>query len=177
MRIRIIVASVMAVLLLTGSTFSQEMMGRMGLGRWDQMDLTEEQLEKIKDIKTSLMKEVTPLCTKLKTLRAELDELLIAEKPDMGAVNKKIDTIGSLRTQIQKKRIAQHLKVRELLTEEQRVWFDAKGRFGRGLGGRMMGHGMHPMGDRSRGRGMMRERRVIKILEDGEEEIIEEEIE
>jgi len=182
MRIRIGITGLLAVLLLASPLFSQGMHYHKGMERIKGMaDLTDEQVEKIKDIKTSLMKEITPIRTKLKTMRAELDELLIVEKPDTRAINKKIDAMSSIRTEIQKKRIANRLKIREFLTEEQRVWFDAMGARGHRMGAgwhgmsRMMGKRMHRMEGRGYGEGFMRERKIIKILKDGEEKIIEEE--
>jgi Spy/CpxP family protein refolding chaperone len=92
---------------------------------WRIPDLTDEQREKIEEIQTETQKTTTPLQSKLNTLSAELEELLIAESPDRNAIDIKIEEIAELRTALHKKRIDAHLKIRVLLTEEQRVHFDA----------------------------------------------------
>jgi len=93
-------------------------------------DLTEEQKAQIDALKMNLEKEMLPMKTKLEVKQAELQELLVADSPNKGAIDKKIDEIGSLRTQIQKKRIDNRLKIRALLTPEQRVKFDKKALMG-----------------------------------------------
>jgi len=88
-------------------------------------DLTDEQKEQIEEIQTVTQKTTTLLRSQLNTLSAELDELLIAENPDRNAIDKKMDEIAKVRTELHKKRIDARLKIRALLTEEQRVHFDA----------------------------------------------------
>jgi Spy/CpxP family protein refolding chaperone len=43
----------------------------------------------------------------------------------MSEVNRVIDEMGELRTQMMKQRVAHNQSIRELLTGEQRVFFDA----------------------------------------------------
>ncbi len=127
-------------------------------------DLTEEQQAQIDELKTALEKEMLPMRTKLEVKQAELQELLVADNPNKGAIDRKIDEISSLRTQMQKKRIDNRLKTRVLLTPEQRVKFDQ--RFPGGY--RDFWHcGFHCMGKRPmRVREMRMEKRMLRDVEE-----------
>ncbi len=119
-----VVALVMVAFL--GLSFAQEPEKKAKEGFGMLPELTEAQQKQIKDLKVQLEKEILPLKSEIQVKSAELKQLLVAGKPDRAAINKKIDEIGSLRTQIQKKRVENQLKVRALLTPEQRVMFDKR---------------------------------------------------
>jgi len=89
-------------------------------------DLTNTQKEQIKKIRLELQKALLPLRSQLEVKSAELKSLLVADNPDAAKINAKLDEIGALRTQIQKKRLTQELEIRKLLTSEQRVVFDER---------------------------------------------------
>lgn len=101
---------------------------------------TEEQQKKIDELKLALEKELLPIEASLKVKEAELQQLMIADKPAKAAIEKKIDEIGALKTQIHKARVNNRLAVREILTPEQRVKFDKMGDgcCGGGMGKKMM---------------------------------------
>lgn len=109
--------------------------------------LTEEQQKKIDALKTSLHKALLPLRADLKVKKAELEKLLIAEKPSTTAIDKKIEEIGALRTQIQKALVHHRLQVREILTPEQRIKFDQTSYPERKMEKRVkiLRKGMHPL--------------------------------
>jgi Spy/CpxP family protein refolding chaperone len=88
------------------------------------LDLTDEQRKKVDAMDLETEKALLPLRGQIDVRNAELKQLMLADKPDAAAVEKKIDEIGALRTQIEKKRVLQQLAVRGLLTPEQRVDFD-----------------------------------------------------
>jgi Spy/CpxP family protein refolding chaperone len=89
-------------------------------------DLTDAQKDQMKKIRMEASKTMLPLQAQLEVKSAELKSLLISENPNIAAVNSKIDEIGSLRVQMQKKRVAQQLEIRKLLTPEQRLSFDER---------------------------------------------------
>ncbi len=89
-------------------------------------NLTDEQKAKIKELKIANMKVMLPLKNKIGEKRAHLRTLITAENIDMKAINKTIDEIGSIRTEMIKKKIANRMEIRKLLTEEQRLFFDTK---------------------------------------------------
>jgi Spy/CpxP family protein refolding chaperone len=94
--------------------------------------LTSEQLVKMQKLKLAHKKEALPLRTKMQAKRLDM-ETLVLEDADLKKINAKIEQIGKIRIELQKKRMAHRMGVRKLLTEEQRIRFDAKG-FGHGHG-------------------------------------------
>lgn len=88
-------------------------------------DLTEEQQEKMKKLRLDMQKNKLPITNQLGEKRARMRTLSTAENPNMKEINKLIDEMGELRTKIDKLKAAHHQEVRKLLTEEQRVVFDA----------------------------------------------------
>ncbi len=106
--------------------------------------LTDEQEQKLDRLRTAHLKEMTALRNDIAVKRAEIQKLETVDKPDMAQINKTIDELGSVRTEMAKKRAAHLQQVRSLLTEEQRVYFDAL-HYGRGNGyegrHREFGHG------------------------------------
>jgi Spy/CpxP family protein refolding chaperone len=108
------------------------------------LDLTDEQRKKIDAMDLETEKALLPLRGQIEVRNAELKQLMLADKPDAAAVEKKIDEIGGLKMQIEKKRVLQQLAVRGLLTPEQRVDFDRK------MLSRRHGMGCGPMGPEGR---------------------------
>jgi Spy/CpxP family protein refolding chaperone len=87
-------------------------------------DLTEEQMTKIHELRVEHEKEILPLQAKVNSLWAELKVLALENNPNQQQINNKIDDIGKVKAQIQKTQIAHRLKVRELLTEKQKLHFN-----------------------------------------------------
>jgi Spy/CpxP family protein refolding chaperone len=86
--------------------------------------LTDEQKAKIEEIKLASGKESLQRQNKMSELEAQLTTALSQDKVDKNKVNNLIDEIGKLRTDSRKARVADHLKIRELLTEKQKIIFD-----------------------------------------------------
>jgi Spy/CpxP family protein refolding chaperone len=97
-------------------------------------DLTPDQQAKIETLKTKHIKEITPLRNELGEKRARLRTLQSADKPDLNAINKTIDEMGAIRTNIQKKGAAHRIEIASLLTDDQKVHFNA--RSSKGMGGK-----------------------------------------
>ncbi len=91
------------------------------------MKLDDKQREEIKKIRTEQVKERTQTRNLLKEKRAKLEVLQTADKPDMKEINKVIDEIAVVQAKEMKAKAADRQKIRSLLTEEQRVYFDAQG--------------------------------------------------
>jgi len=100
------------------------------------LDLTEEQKTQIDKLHLDLQKESLPAKNKVREKWAQL-QTLITENGDESNIDKLIDDIGDLQVTIDKQRIKTHLKVRELLTEEQKIKFDTR------LGNRFIAGGYH----------------------------------
>lgn len=117
----------------------------MGKGRHPGMmgkfKLTDEQQEKIDALHLDLDKKLVPLKSELGIKQAELDALMVQENPSEKAVNGKIKEIGDLKTKMHTLMSGMVLKVRLVLTPEQRIQFDKRHMF---MGGKM--HGCGPEG-------------------------------
>jgi Spy/CpxP family protein refolding chaperone len=127
-----------ASLIITGSAFAQQPgmhPGERGEQRMPKRehsqpmpmipDLTERQKEQIKELRTAHMKVVLPLKNQLAEKRAQLRTVSTAESVDMRMVNKLIEEMGAIKTQMMKERAAHYQEIRKLLTESQRLFLDA----------------------------------------------------
>ena len=99
--------------------------------------ITQEQLDKIDALHVEKLKENQQLRNQLNEKRARLRTLSTADQPDSKAIDATIDEMAALRATIQKNNMARMQEIRQLLTDEQRVVFDARGPGKRGPG--MMG--------------------------------------
>lgn len=136
----------------------QFMMNRPGMARGliSQLDLSDEQQEEIKSIMLDTRRKITPLRSEMREERARLHTLITSSDADMAAINQQTDKIGKLRTQIMKEQMAKHRSIRNVLNDEQQVWFDSRPRLmGRGgRGGINKGGGMMRRPGRGLNRGM-----------------------
>lgn len=89
-------------------------------------DLTQDQIKKIEDLRIAHLKEVNQIKNQLTEKRAHLNTLQSSDKVDNTAINKTIDDITSLQNELMKKKAAHRQSIRNLLTEKQKVIFDAK---------------------------------------------------
>jgi len=116
--------------LIAGTVYGQmvhkqiKMMKGPGCGMAE--NLTEEQQTKFDALHMDLDKALTSLKADLAIKKAELNKLMIVDNPNVGAVEKKIDEIYTLKSTIEKKKTKTHLDVRAILTPEQRVSFDKR---------------------------------------------------
>jgi len=89
-------------------------------------NLTEQQQSQIKTLRIAHMKKMQQLKNQVDVKKAELKVLQTADKVDMNAINKKIDEKAALKIQLEKEKASFRQKVRSLLTDEQRIIFDAR---------------------------------------------------
>lgn len=88
-------------------------------------DLTDQQREQMKSMRTEHMKEMQSIRNQMMEKKARLQTLSTADKVNMTEINKVIDDIGKMRTQMMKMREQHRQTIRKMLTEEQRVFFDS----------------------------------------------------
>jgi Spy/CpxP family protein refolding chaperone len=103
------------------------------------LNLTDDQQKKMDELRTSHLKEMTSFRNDLAIKEAELQKYKSADKPDVATINKTIDEMGKISTEMMKKKVAHQLAVQNLLTEEQKAIFNSRpstGKFG-GPGGGM----------------------------------------
>ena len=96
-------------------------------------NMTEDQKEKVKKLRTTLLKENSPVENELKEKEAKLNTLSSAETVDKKAMEKVIKEIGELKTKLMLAREFHKQDVRAILTEEQRVFFDRKDNHKKGM--------------------------------------------
>ncbi|MCF6240543.1 MAG: Spy/CpxP family protein refolding chaperone [Bacteroidales bacterium] len=97
-------------------------------------NLTAEQQTKITDLRTAHLKKMQDYRNQLAEKSVRLQTLRTAENADMKEINRIIDEIGVLRTEMMKRREQHFQNVRSLLTNEQKVFFDSFKSRGRGMG-------------------------------------------
>ncbi len=141
---KILTIMLVSMMFLSANTFAQpgkgDCKGHKGKGIENAIpDLTDQQKSDIQKIRIKYDKKVLPITNELRESRAHLKTLQTAENPDKAAIDKQIEKIGKLRTDMIKLREEQRQEVRALLTDDQKVVFDTKmARHGKG--------GMHHKG-------------------------------
>lgn len=126
---------ILAIALVTGSALAQkgkmEMENRPFKGPKHEHfpkipDLTDEQKEQIKELKTDHLKATLPLKNQLQEKEARLQTVSTGDNVNMNDVNKTIDEIAAIKTKMAKSRAAHRQQIRKILTDEQRVFFDSR---------------------------------------------------
>ncbi len=118
----------------------QMQMNHGPMGPMQGLNLTDVQKEAFKKGMMAMQKQIQPLKGELGEAEAHQKTLMTAEKPDMGAIDKNIEKIASIRVQIAKIMAKHHMEMRAQLTDEQRLKFDLmKGKMGKdkGMRGRL----------------------------------------
>jgi Spy/CpxP family protein refolding chaperone len=117
-----------------------------------ELDLTEAQQDKAKDIFDRQSRKNIAVEADLKTAHLDMRKLMDADTPDKRAIEAQIDKVSGLRAQLQKNRMAGLLEFRDQLTPAQlKKMKELRQDFGRGRGRGMgfgpgPGGGMGPMG-------------------------------
>jgi Spy/CpxP family protein refolding chaperone len=92
----------------------------------NELDLTDAQKEVFKQNMVAMQKELQPIRNEIGEAEARQKTLTSVNKPDMEAINKNLEKIGILKTEIAKIQTKHHLEMRAQLTDEQRLKFDMK---------------------------------------------------
>jgi Spy/CpxP family protein refolding chaperone len=93
-------------------------------GHENGLDLTDAQKEAFKKSMLAMQKQLQPIRNQLGEARAHQKTLTTSDNPDMDAINKNIEKMGSLKTEMAKIQAKHHLEMRTQLTDEQRLKFD-----------------------------------------------------
>jgi len=131
-RNKVLVLLAATILLTTASIFAQQGHGKMqGPQEGNRImrgipDLTEYQLDNIKDLHMAHLKEIKPLKNDVKINKVILETLQTEDKPDLDKINDLIEKNGTLLTDIRKNQVAHKLEIRNLLTDDQKIFFDNK---------------------------------------------------
>jgi len=133
---------------------------RGDMAAMNQLNLTAEQIEKIKVLRETHVKDIKPIRDKMFSKRGELRLLWLQTSPDQHKIMAMQKEIRSLRDQLEDKQTSQRLAVFNVLTPEQQTKAQAYGagrgnygggRFAGGPGGPgsgpKFGPGAHPCGN------------------------------
>lgn len=89
-------------------------------------ELTQEQEAKIKALRTERISQSNAHRAQMDELRARQRSLRLAENPNMSEIEKVIDQMAGLRAEHMKANAAHHQSIREILTPDQRAYFDSR---------------------------------------------------
>jgi Spy/CpxP family protein refolding chaperone len=89
-------------------------------------DLTSEQQSRIQAIRTEQLANANAHRAQMNELRARKRTLSIADNPDMAAISNVIDQMETLRSEHLKGNAQHRQNIREVLTPEQRAYFDSR---------------------------------------------------
>lgn len=89
-------------------------------GMPEELNLTKEQTDKIKKIRSAAKKQNIPLKSDIELKEIELRDLMDNDNPDKAAVAAKIKEIDALRTQIKINRMNARIDCHNILTKEQK---------------------------------------------------------
>ncbi|MBI3004928.1 MAG: periplasmic heavy metal sensor [Ignavibacteriales bacterium] len=127
----------------------------------EELKLTDEQKKEVEKMHFDLQKQMIAQRSKIATSRLELQQLLRADNPDKAVLEKKINEVSQLATQVHTMRLNQWFAVNKLLNgDQQKVWKKAlhmragmaeRMRANRGMRGKM-------------GRGMMQRERMHREM-------------
>jgi Spy/CpxP family protein refolding chaperone len=98
------------------------------------LDLTTEQEEAMKALRTDNYKSMKPIKNKMVELKARERTLMSEESVDMKAVDKVIDNQTDLMNKMRKIQASHKVKVKEILTDEQEMKLEQRGKFMRNKG-------------------------------------------
>jgi Spy/CpxP family protein refolding chaperone len=87
------------------------------------LDLNDEQKTEIEKIHVDMQKELLPTFNELREKNVKLSTL-ISENESESKISLLIDEISKLQATVRKGHVSTHFKVRELLTNEQKIKFD-----------------------------------------------------
>lgn len=87
-------------------------------------ELNEEQQVACKEKRMQLLQEIQPLQLQIEKMNVDLKTLLIADKPNLRAIDKQIDEISVVKGNIQKLTLKNKLAMRDLLDDDQKVMFN-----------------------------------------------------
>jgi len=109
------------------------------------LNLNDAQKESFKKGMLEMHKLLQPLRNELGEVEAHQKTLMMAEKPDLAAINKNIEKIGTIKIEMAKIQAKNRVEMRAQLTDEQRLKFDLqKEKMMKGKGPRGMKDGMRP---------------------------------
>lgn len=126
---KVYITLIMLVIAVAGVAQQRQIQGRGYMGanpKALEPVLTAEQSEAIVSLRNELKKDLLQINNQLAEKRAQLKTLQQTEKPNLKAIDSKIDEITDLQNKKMKLVARTEAKIRENLTEEQRLQYDLR---------------------------------------------------
>jgi Spy/CpxP family protein refolding chaperone len=99
---------------------------RQFAGNCANMQLNEEQQTQIKNLRLGLTEKNLPLRNDLRVMRATMQGLRTGDNQSLKDISNLIDDMSGVQVQIRKNAAEHRLAVRALLTDDQKIMFDAR---------------------------------------------------
>jgi hypothetical protein len=97
------------------------------------LELTSEQIRQIEEMEFKFQQEILPLETDLEMQYLEIRRM-DAQNAEQAKIDAKLDKIDKMEIELDQKYQAHQMKIRDLLTDRQKMLFDQEGGLGMGLG-------------------------------------------
>ena len=123
MKRHLIIFTVLALFVFGLSTAYAQPRGQRFADTDDFPEFTKEQRDQMADLRVEHQKAMIPIRADLRLLQVELREMVRNEAP-RSSINAKLDQIGDLKTQLSKMRMEHRLKMRDILTDEQKDYLE-----------------------------------------------------
>ncbi|WP_171597308.1 Spy/CpxP family protein refolding chaperone [Marinifilum caeruleilacunae] len=104
-----------------------------GKGKRNMLDLSEEQQEKMKELRLAHMKETKSLRNEAEELRLKQKNLMTDENPDKSVLVANANRLSDIQNSLAKMKFDHQMEVREILDEDQLVLFLSRGGKGKGF--------------------------------------------
>lgn len=85
----------------------------------EELDITDDQVEQLKDVSSDMKAETKELVAEMKELQKHKAELMMAEDLDKKAIIKTINETGKIRTKLEKQRVRALFQTNDILTDRQ----------------------------------------------------------
>ena len=93
--------------------------GHMMMARWAQLDLTDTQRQKLRDLHEAQARKAVQRRADMQLARMDLHKLMREDKPNMASVNMQIEKLARLHAEGLKSLFDTHMQAKALLTPEQ----------------------------------------------------------
>jgi hypothetical protein len=113
--------------------FAQRRLPRMDPYYDYDLELTSEQIQQIEEMELKFQQEILPLESDLDMQYLEMRRM-IAQNEEQAKIDAKLDRIDKMEIEIDQKYQAHQTRIRDLLTDRQKMLFDEQGGLGMGLG-------------------------------------------
>lgn len=149
-----------AMILVAGTSFSQpgpegqQMQGgrrdiiRMRSRMADKLNLTDAQKQDFAKLRIEMARKNTPLESQIRMARLEIQQTMLADKPDRAKIEKSMRQISDLQLQMKLNGLEHMFAMKEVLTpEQQKLWKDQRGNQGMERRRIRIFRGAGPMGE------------------------------